>query len=378
MREELFKFVLSPEQATIIAMNRDISNGKNYYLYQLQIRICLFEPGSIETTDFLPLSLFIRVGNFFCQLPPSSKPGIESRRVSEPIDCTRLAKLNPSMVNTINVNWTPDAKTYIMGVYLVKNLTSEMLLQQLINKKPRSSKETKNYIIKKLANVDPDLTTTSYRVSLLCPLGKTRMKMPAKSISCKHLQCFDAGTFILMNEKKSTWSCPTCNQPCLYDDIQIESYFLEVVISPNVPDSCEEIELLDDGTWKVCEEIIDPVETKADAKENPLDCINLDSDDENVMDAKEEHINYPESSKESEKLKACLIDLTLSDNEEPSEDEQENEAQAANSKRPMVRVDLKPYAPLVQTQQAVTGSKQNMIIEIDSSPSPPSSPTTIA
>eukprot|EP00102_Acyrthosiphon_pisum_P020146 XP_016657356.1 PREDICTED: uncharacterized protein LOC103308383 [Acyrthosiphon pisum] len=62
----------------------------------------------------------------------------------------------------------------------------------------RSSEETKIYIIKKIADVDPDLATTSYRFSLVCPLGKIRMKIPAKSIHCDNLQCFDASTFILM------------------------------------------------------------------------------------------------------------------------------------------------------------------------------------
>lgn len=379
MREAPFKFTLTSDQASIIPLNRDISNGKNEYVYQIQIRICLIESGSTEITDYLPLGLHIRLGNKVCPLPPTApntRPGTEARRTARPINCTQLVKLNPFLPNTITVNWTPDAKTYVLGVYLVKKLTADTLLQKLHAKGPRSSLETKNYIIKKLADVDPDLATTSYRFSLVCPLGKMRMQIPAKSTNCDHLQCFDASTFILMNEKKPTWMCPTCNKPCLYDDIQIESYFLEVVSSPDLPDSCKEIEILADGTWKVYEENKEPVETAAD-KEKPIDSVNLDdSDDENSMEVKKELSHNPESSKESESLKSCLIDLTISDDEEPAKEKekQENEAQAADAVQPVTTVDTKPLAQ-VQPQQAVTSSEQGVVIEIDCSPSPPTTPT---
>ena len=49
------------------------------------------------------------------------------------------------------------------------------------------------------------VATTSQKVSVLCPLGKMRMKVPCRPVTCEHLQCFDANTFLQMNEKKSTW-----------------------------------------------------------------------------------------------------------------------------------------------------------------------------
>ncbi|CAI6364397.1 unnamed protein product [Macrosiphum euphorbiae] len=378
MKETLFKIVVSMENVNLVAINRDVSTGKNDYIYQFQIRISqLVEPMTNEVTDFMPLGLHIRIGTKACPLPPTApntRPGAESRRSPRPINCTQLVKLSPITPNLIYINWTPDGKNYVFAMYLVKRLTSETLLQRLQDKGGRSSEETKNYIIKKLADVDPDLATTSYRFSLVCPLGKMRMKIPAKSIHCDHLQCFDASTFILMNEKKPTWMCPTCNKPCLYDDIQIENYFLEVVSSPTLKDCSKEIEILADGTWIVYE---DNKETKTtnstpDAKLKPIDSVDLDSDEEKSVDMKE--LN-PETVKRQENENLNFVDLTLSDNEEepPKEkDKQENEAQAADAIQPVAVVDLKPQAQ-VQPQQAVTSSEQGVVIEIDS-PSPPSSP----
>jgi len=380
MREGTFKLILLPEHASLIAMNRDVSNGKNEYVYQCQIRICQLEPGCNEVSDYLPLGLHIRLGVKACPLPPTApntRPGTESRRTPRPINCTQLVKLNPSVQNTIIVNWTPDGKNYALAMFIVKKLTADTLIKKLQDKGARSSEETKNYIIKKLADVDPDLATTSYRFSLVCPLGKMRMKIPAKSIHCDHLQCFDASTFILMNEKKPTWMCPTCNKPCLYDDIQIENYFLEVVTSPTLKDCSKEIEILADGTWVVYEENKETKNTNStpDTKEKPIDSVDLDdSDDEKSIEPKKEP--RPESSKtqEPENLKSSFVDLTISDDEEPptEKDKQENEAQAADAIQPVTIVDLKPQAQ-VQPQQAVTSSEQGVVIEIDS-PSPPSSP----
>ncbi|KAF0766272.1 Uncharacterized protein FWK35_00020237 [Aphis craccivora] len=332
-KEATFKHTLSLEHANYVAMNRDFSHGKNEYRNQFHIRICqLIEPVPNESPDYMPLGLHIRVNMKACPLPPippNTQPNklTKTRRTAIPINCTEHVKLSPIVANNITINWTPDGKKYVFAMYVVKKLTVHSLIKKIQDKGGRSSEDTKNYIIKKLADVDPDLaTTTSYRFSLVCPLGKMRMKIPVKSIHCDHLQCFDASTFILMNEKKPTWMCPTCNKPSLYDDLQIENYILEVVSSPILEDCSNEIEILADGTWRVFKE------TK-----------NTNSTHDKV--------NY--------------VDLD-SDGEEPPTKrvKQENEAQAADAIQLVDEIDLKPQAQ-VQPQQAGTSSEQRVVIEID-------------
>ncbi|XP_060857943.1 E3 SUMO-protein ligase PIAS2-like [Metopolophium dirhodum] len=376
MKEAEFKLFVPTEAINIVAMNRDISSGKQDYPYQFQIRISqLVEPMSNEVTDFMPLGLHIRLDGKTCPLPPKTdtRPGAESRRSPRPINCTQLVKLSPITPNIIKINWV-DTLNYVMSMYLVKRISSETLIQRLQDKGGRNSEETKKYIIEKLADVDPDLATTSYRFSLVCPLSKTRMKIPAKSIHCDHLQCFDASTFILMNEKKPTWMCPTCNKACMYDDLQIENYFLEVVSSPKLKESSKEIEFLADGTWIVFKEKKKTKTTNSTFNANlkPINFVNLDSDEDISVDLKVEHSS--ETVKHQENVNLNVVDLTLSDDEEEPPKQkikQENEAQASDAIQPVAIVDSKPQAQ-VQPQQA-TSSEQGVVIEIDS-PSPPSSP----
>merc|ERR1711892_255365 len=85
--------------------------------------------------------------------------------------------------------------------------------------------------------------------SVACPLGKMRMSMPCRPQSCDHLQCFDASLFLMMNEKKPTWTCPVCDSPAKYDDLMIDGYFQEVIKAKELPEEENEIILNQDGSW---------------------------------------------------------------------------------------------------------------------------------
>ena len=64
------------------------------------------------------------------------------------------------------------------------------------------------------------------------------------------VQCFDASTFLQMNERKPTWNCPVCDKKALYDDLLIDGYFQEILDSKETADE-NEIMLEKDGSWKL-------------------------------------------------------------------------------------------------------------------------------
>ena len=88
-----------------------------------------------------------------------------------------------------------------------------------------------------------------------------RMSMPCRPTTCDHLQCFDATLFLMMNEKKPTWTCPVCDSPARYDDLMIDGYFEEVIKSPLLPDEENEIILNQDGSWNPV-----PIDEEAERK----------------------------------------------------------------------------------------------------------------
>uniref|UniRef100_A0A9J7XEZ8 Protein inhibitor of activated STAT 1 n=1 Tax=Cyprinus carpio carpio TaxID=630221 RepID=A0A9J7XEZ8_CYPCA len=249
-QETCFAFALTPQQVQQVSSSMDISGTKCDFMVQVQLRFCLSET-SCPQEDHFPPNLCVKVNGKPCNLPgylPPTKNGVEPKRPSRPINITSLVKLSTTVPNTIVVSWTSEiGRSYSMAVYLVKQLSSTMLLQRLRAKGIRNPDHSRALIKEKLtADPDSEIATTSLRVSLLCPLGKMRLMIPCRALTCSHLQCFDATLYIQMNEKKPTWVCPVCDKKAPYEHLIIDGLFMEIL---NSCLDCDEIQFKEDGSW---------------------------------------------------------------------------------------------------------------------------------
>ncbi|XP_010218882.1 PREDICTED: E3 SUMO-protein ligase PIAS3 [Tinamus guttatus] len=249
--EALFTFALTPQQVQQILASRDILPGaKCDSSIQVQLRFCLCET-SCPQKDYFPPNLFVKVNGKLCPLPgylPPTKNGAEPKRPSRPVNITPLVRLSATVPNTIVVNWSPEfGRSYSLSVYLVKQLTAVTLLQKLRAKGIRNPDHSRALIKEKLtADPDSEIATTSLRVSLMCPLGKMRLIVPCRAITCTHLQCFDAALYLQMNEKKPKWTCPVCDKKAPYNKLIIDGLFMEIL---NSCTDCDEIQFMEDGSW---------------------------------------------------------------------------------------------------------------------------------
>ncbi|KAI2586737.1 PIAS2 isoform 4 [Pan troglodytes] len=193
-----------------------------------------------------------------------------------------------------------------MSVYLVRQLTSAMLLQRLKMKGIRNPDHSRALIKEKLtADPDSEIATTSLRVSLMCPLGKMRLTIPCRAVTCTHLQCFDAALYLQMNEKKPTWICPVCDKKAAYESLILDGLFMEIL---NDCSDVDEIKFQEDGSW--C-----PMRPKKEAmKVSSQPCTKIESSSV---------LSKPCSvtvASEASKKKVDVIDLTI----ESSSDEEED------------------------------------------------------
>ncbi|XP_050399994.2 E3 SUMO-protein ligase PIAS2 [Patella vulgata] len=282
-------------------MSRDFRPGaKCEYTVQVQLRF--FWAGRFCFVLFV----CVVVGDFLCfQTARCQKKSVCDR----PLTISDLLEFKASKPNNILVSWSSeDGVGYCLAVFLVRRLTSDILLQRLKQFGNRHPDHTRALIKEKLVH-DPDseIATTSLRVSLMCPLGKMRLQIPCRASTCTHLQCYDANTFLMMNEKKSTWICPVCDKAASFDKLIIDGYFLEIFrASPE----CSEIQFHPDGNWSPLEQpkethIIsspvvkvttkpEPSSTSAIEVKNEPDVIDLtlDSSDEEEV---EEEVVAPKS-----------------------------------------------------------------------------------
>uniref|UniRef100_A0A673N116 E3 SUMO-protein ligase PIAS1-like n=1 Tax=Sinocyclocheilus rhinocerous TaxID=307959 RepID=A0A673N116_9TELE len=249
-QETCFAFALTPQQVQQISNSMDISGTKCDFTVQVQLRFCLSET-SCPQEDHFPPNLCVKVNGKPCNLPgylPPTKNGVEPKRPSRPMNITSLVRLSTTVPNTIVVSWTSEiGRSYSMAVYLVRQQSSSVLLQRLRSKGIRNPDHSRALIKEKLtADPDSEIATTSLRVSLLCPLGKMRLMIPCRALTCSHLQCFDATLYIQMNEKKPTWVCPVCDKKAPFEHLIIDGLFMEILSSCV---DCDEIQFKEDGSW---------------------------------------------------------------------------------------------------------------------------------
>lgn len=300
-QENNFSFHLTPQQANDVSLSRDIKpDGKVDYGVQIQMRFCLLET-SCEQDDNFPPSICVKVNDELCPLPnplATNKPGVDPKRPSRPVNITTYCRISPTAANQVSIGWASDYnKAYAVGIFLVKRLIANNLLQRIKSKGVRNSEYTRAMIKEKLAQ-DPDseIATMILRGSLLCPLGKMRIQIPCRAMTCSHIQCFDALLYLQMNEKKPTWVCPVCDKSALFQHLVIDGLFTEIL--SQVPGDCTEVQFHDDGSWtpllpkkELCETVSvnninkrakeEPISPQPKKTKSDIEVITLDSDDEN-------------------------------------------------------------------------------------------------
>lgn len=71
---------------------------------------------------------------------------------------------------------------------------------------------------------DNDIVATSSIMSLKCPLSTLRINVPCRSTVCTHNQCFDALSFLQLQEQAPTWQCPICSKSVSFAALEVDEY----------------------------------------------------------------------------------------------------------------------------------------------------------
>ncbi|XP_077554167.1 E3 SUMO-protein ligase PIAS2-like [Haemaphysalis longicornis] len=88
-------------------------------------------------------------------------------------------------------------------------------------------------------------TTAShpFYVSLVCPLSRRRMSVPCRRVRCRHVQCFDAYTYLSLNKStpKRSWFCPVCDRKLPVEDMRVDLLMLDILGEAQV--HCDDVTL---------------------------------------------------------------------------------------------------------------------------------------
>lgn len=233
------------------SLTRNTATSTTEFGVQVHLRFCLYDRH--EQDDSYPYDLRLKVNNKPLALPesiPVHSSGGVTGRIRLPINILPSCFLESSVKNKVSVYWRPELdREYVAGVYLVRKQSVATILRELRQRRMQSATLTRALVKKKVqrkANCN-DVAVTSLQISLTCPLSKKRMSVPCRAEECKHLQCFDAPTYLQVNETRPTWTCPVCGKRAAFSSLVVDQLFVRIV--EEAPGDCNSVVFRDDGSW---------------------------------------------------------------------------------------------------------------------------------
>ncbi|KAH8024081.1 hypothetical protein HPB51_021426 [Rhipicephalus microplus] len=204
-----------------------------------------------EQDDSYPLNLAVEVNGESLALPapiPCKVSGGPIEWVCLPINIVSSCKLKPSVMNKVRVTWHPvSGRHYVVGLFLVKKLEAATVLCGLEQLSVALTRDMIKKKAKRRATISDDVAITRFHVSLTCPLSQSRMKVPCRARSCRHLDCFDGFNYLQVNERRPTWTCPVCMMRAPLSSLVVDQVFAHILA--NVPNDCDGVVFHEDGSW---------------------------------------------------------------------------------------------------------------------------------
>eukprot|EP01122_Echinamoeba_exundans_P000695 TRINITY_DN10623_c0_g1_i1.p1 TRINITY_DN10623_c0_g1~~TRINITY_DN10623_c0_g1_i1.p1 ORF type:complete len:678 (+),score=123.99 TRINITY_DN10623_c0_g1_i1:108-2141(+) len=201
-------------------------------------------------------------------------------------------------VNTVTIQAT-GMMNYQVVVQLMRPNTVTDMVEQTRARATISIEEGRRHVLNSFRGNGDDLVEMKKKVALSDPLVLTRIRVPARPSTCRHINCFDLTNFLLMNERIRTWRCPVCGSEALYKNIIVDGWMNNVLTTLG-PDETEFV-VYPDATWTdekgrapggqnqapVAAATPAPTRhvgtasvTPASARPKPISVITLDSDDD--------------------------------------------------------------------------------------------------
>ncbi|KAG0176924.1 hypothetical protein DFQ28_005670 [Apophysomyces sp. BC1034] len=127
-----------------------------------------------------------------------------------------------------------------LSIEVVQNLINSRLGKLQISNQPDTSRD----------DDEIEIHQQHYRMSLKCPISLLRIQQPVRGEDCKHPDCFDLQSYLVINQDSITWKCPHCNECTPPNKLSRDLFFEDLLI--RVPKNANEVEFTEScDNWKV-------------------------------------------------------------------------------------------------------------------------------
>lgn len=138
---------------------------------------------------------------------------------------------------------------------------------------------------------DSEIEATASVLSLKCPLSGARIATPCRATSCAHNQCFDAASYLMLQEQAPQWSCPLCSKAAPFNSLTIDLYVDNILKSTS--SSIEQVTIEPNGSWHQQRQ----AETPRRSYNNPTP-----DDDDDLIEISDDRISTLKSGPRSSNL----------------------------------------------------------------------------
>lgn len=124
----------------------------------------------------------------------------------------------------VNLVKQHSAESLVLKLRSGKSISKERVIHESRDSNPANSHKVAKLYPVITKSEDNDLVATSTVISLKCPLSTLRINVPIRSTVCTHNQCFDALSFLQLQEQAPTWTCPLCNKIVCFEALEVDGY----------------------------------------------------------------------------------------------------------------------------------------------------------
>ena len=174
--------------------------------------------------------------------------GLKNRPgTTRPADITELLRKRSGYNNDVAVTYALTKSRF----FLVVNLVKQHPVKDLVGRLKFGKIITKDKVIREMISKaeDADVVATSTILSLKCPLSTLRIDVPCRSTVCTHNQCFDATSFLQLQEQAPTWTCPICNKNVSFENLHVDQYVDDILKSTSR--SADQVTIEPNGHWSL-------------------------------------------------------------------------------------------------------------------------------
>ncbi|KAJ6226943.1 tonalli [Anaeramoeba flamelloides] len=135
-----------------------------------------------------------------------------------------------------------------------KTISANDILKYYNDIQSQSQNENENESAKDKENANKSKSNNNEKftndiISLSCPISKKPIKVPVRTLKCKHRQCFDLIQYAKYAERTKNWRCPICKMQIKFSDLIVDGY-VQGLIELEAKDQCQEFQIFPNGEWK--------------------------------------------------------------------------------------------------------------------------------